>query len=130
VAPTSSAPRQRAPTCFSHAAGSGLSPWLASLRGMQGATRPPSMGPGRDNTRDNIHCVHPSSASTKPPNLDDLDAPGSIYTGHTRLRALWTVWSVEVRVLSGGLEKPRPAGLFLYPAGSLLPSGDGRAVVT
>ncbi len=29
-----------------------------------------------------------------------------------RLRALWTIWSVEVRVLSGALEKPRTAGLF------------------
>ncbi len=35
-----------------------------------------------------------------------------------RLRALWTEWSVEVRVLSGALEKPRIAGLFscLTPA--------------
>ena len=29
-----------------------------------------------------------------------------------RLRALWTLWSVEVRVLSGALEKPRITGLF------------------
>src|ERR1700722_4676729 len=30
-----------------------------------------------------------------------------------RLRALWTAWSVEVRVLSGALRKPRTAGFFL-----------------
>ncbi len=30
-----------------------------------------------------------------------------------RLRALWTLWSVEVRVLSGALEKPCIAGLSL-----------------
>ena len=32
--------------------------------------------------------------------------------GIRRLRALWTDWSVEVRVLSGALEKPRSCGLF------------------
>src|SRR6185312_10045464 len=30
-----------------------------------------------------------------------------------RLRALWTEWSVEVRVLFGALEKPRSRGAFL-----------------
>src|SRR3954467_7636726 len=30
-----------------------------------------------------------------------------------RLRALWTEWSVEVRVLFGALEKPRACGAFL-----------------
>jgi hypothetical protein len=31
------------------------------------------------------------------------------------LRALWTEWSVEVRVLSGALGKPRVAGAFRNP---------------
>src|SRR3984885_12136037 len=31
-----------------------------------------------------------------------------------RLRALWTDWSVEVRVLSGALGKPRECGAFLW----------------
>jgi hypothetical protein len=48
-----------------------------------------------------------SNPSTEPRNLDDLDAAGRIYTTGTRLRALWTVWSVEVRVFSGALGKPR-----------------------
>ena len=48
-----------------------------------------------------------SNPSKEPRNLDDLDAPGSIYTPGSRLRALWTEWSVEVRVLSGALGKPR-----------------------
>src|ERR1700744_5768995 len=49
-------------------------------------------------------------------------APVQGYTGRpracggigrrARLRALWTEWSVEVRVLSGALGKPRTAGLF------------------
>ena len=30
---------------------------------------------------------------------------------------MWTEWSVEVRVLSGALEKPRVAGLFCCPGG-------------
>ena len=53
-----------------------------------------------------------SSASTKPRKLDDLDARGSTYTPRSRLRALWTVWSVEVRVLSGALEKPSICSAF------------------
>src|ERR1700704_2962552 len=32
-----------------------------------------------------------------------------------RLRALWTIWSVEVRILSGALESPADAGFFLWP---------------
>jgi hypothetical protein len=46
-----------------------------------------------------------SSAHSKPTNLDDLDARELIYTRRSRLRALWTVWSVEVRVFSGALGK-------------------------
>jgi hypothetical protein len=42
-----------------------------------------------------------SNASRKPRNLHDLDAAQSIHTARTWLRALWTDWSVEVRVLSG-----------------------------
>ncbi len=34
-----------------------------------------------------------------------------------RLRALWTDWSVEVRVLSGALGKPRFCGVFTSGAG-------------
>ena len=60
-----------------------------------------------------------SDPSTEPRNLDDLDAPESIYARGTRLRALWTEWSVEVRVLSGALEKPRKRGFFM-------PSPNGR----
>jgi hypothetical protein len=56
-----------------------------------------------------------SNASSKPHDLHDLDAAHSIHTTRTWLRALWTEWSVEVRVLSGALEKPRVAGLFSYP---------------
>ena len=48
-----------------------------------------------------------SNTSTNPHDLDDLDARGSIYAGRSRLRALWTVWSVEVRVFSGALGKAR-----------------------
>ena len=57
-----------------------------------------------------------SNAYTEPRKLDDSDAPGSIYAPGTGLRALWTEWSVEVRVLSGAPEKPRygSAGLFLF----------------
>jgi hypothetical protein len=42
---------------------------------------------------------------------------------------LWTVWSVEVRVLSGALGKPRKSGLFHASIGSRLLSGGGRIVV-
>src|SRR5207247_6583788 len=40
-----------------------------------------------------------------------------------RLRALWTMWSVEVRILSGASRSPANAGFFLCPApGRRLPS--------
>ena len=61
-----------------------------------------------------------SDPSTEPRKLDDLDAPGSIYAPSTWLRALWTEWSVEVRVLSGALEKPRNTGLFCVPAAAVV----------
>src|SRR6185437_14241402 len=56
-----------------------------------------------------------SIPSTEPPNLDDSDAGASTYGSRPRLRALWTLWSVEVRVLSGALRKPCTAGLSLCP---------------
>jgi Protein of unknown function (DUF1214) len=56
----------------------------------------------------------PSITSRNSRNLDDLDARRSTYTTRIRLRALWTLWSVEVRVLSGALGKPRTAGLFMF----------------
>ena len=46
-----------------------------------------------------------SGASGKPDDSDDLAAGAPIYAAGLRLRALWTVWSVEVRVLSGASEK-------------------------
>jgi hypothetical protein len=36
-----------------------------------------------------------------------------------RLRALWTEWSVEVRVLFGALEKPRSRGAFLLSGANI-----------
>ena len=73
-----------------------------------------------------------SNTFTNPHDLDDLDARGSIDTGRTRLRALWTVWSVEVRVLSGALESPAqravaqrsPLAAFVVSVGER-GSGDG-----
>ena len=41
-----------------------------------------------------------SDASAKARNLDDPDAPVSILHARTRLRALWAVWPVVVRVHS------------------------------
>ena len=84
-----------------------------------------SAGAGRDNTRDNIHpfycvqCVHQTSQfgpSGRP--WKHLHGP--------RLRALWTLWSVEVRVLSGALGKPRKTGLFHAMTQLLKPSAGGR----
>jgi hypothetical protein len=60
----------------------------------------------RDNTVTTSNASITSNTSTNPHDLDDLDARGGIYTGRSRLRALWTAWSVEVRVLSGALGKP------------------------
>ena len=62
----------------------------------------------------NIHPVH--GQVEKPPNLRALDLRKLIYGRRLRLRALWTEWSVEVRVLSGALGKAllRHAGPFLF----------------
>jgi hypothetical protein len=43
---------------------------------------------------------------------------------------LWTVWSVEVRVLSGALEKPRMRGFFRALAGDATSVLVWGAVVT
>src|SRR5690348_1273270 len=53
-----------------------------------------------------------SSQSRKPPNLRLLDRWKPIYIGRFGLRALWTEWSVEVRVLSGALWKAPHCGAF------------------
>src|SRR5947209_18893259 len=58
-----------------------------------------------------------SIPSPEPHNLDDSNAGGSIYAPRPRLRALWTLWSGEVRVLSGALRKPCIAGLSLWTGG-------------
>jgi hypothetical protein len=50
--------------------------------------------------------VSPSNPRTKTRKLDELDGAERIDAGRIRLRALWTEWSVEVRVLSGASEKP------------------------
>ena len=42
-----------------------------------------------------------SDASANPRNMDDQDARGSIWQSCTRLRALWGVFPVVVRVHSG-----------------------------
>jgi hypothetical protein len=52
-----------------------------------------------------------SDASAIPHKTDDLDAGGPIFHGRMRLRALWTAWSVVVRVHSGALGKPRKCGV-------------------
>jgi hypothetical protein len=62
-----------------------------------------------------------SNPSTDPNVLDDLDAHKRIDARRTRLRALWTEWSVEVRVLSGALESPAWRGFFL-PRGQFVAS--------
>jgi hypothetical protein len=60
----------------------------------------------------------PSDGSRKPRKLGDLDAGGTIYAGRTRLRALWTDWSVEVRVLSGALRENRTCDIQTLDQGS------------
>ena len=67
-----------------------------------------------------------STAQDQRRGRSDPPAPGQGYTGRpracggigrrARLRALWTEWSVEVRVLSGALGKPRKRGFFHAPA--------------
>jgi hypothetical protein len=44
------------------------------------------------------------------------------------LRALWTEWSVEVRVLFGALEKPRRRGAFLLSGGDHVGAAENPAV--
>jgi hypothetical protein len=59
----------------------------------------------RDNTRDNIHPFHPLHCVQKTPRFARSGAVHRIHTRRTWLRALWTDWSVEVRVFSGALAK-------------------------
>jgi hypothetical protein len=59
--------------------------------------------PTRDNTVTTSTPPDPSNAPGNPRKMDDLDAPGPINTPLIRLRALWTAWSVVVRVNSGAL---------------------------
>jgi hypothetical protein len=47
-----------------------------------------------------------SDASREPRKLDDSDAAGPINSGRIGLRALWTIWSVVVRVHSGAFFCP------------------------
>jgi hypothetical protein len=54
----------------------------------------------RGNTVATLADPYASDASTKARCLDDLDAPVSILRGCTRLRALWGVFPVVVRVHS------------------------------
>jgi hypothetical protein len=51
-----------------------------------------------------------SDASRNPHKMDDLNVGGRILRSWIRLRALWTAWSVVVRVHSGALEKPANRG--------------------
>ena len=89
----------------------GLKPDVRAAVAQTGSTRPP-----------NRLAALPNAAETCPV------APTRSRQGYTgrpracggigrraRLRALWTEWSVEVRVLSGALGKPRVAGLFCCP---------------
>jgi hypothetical protein len=72
-----------------------------------------------------------SNPSEKRRNLDDLDARKSRYMRGFWLRALWTLWSVEVRVLSGALERPASGAFRLDAVVATLPfveDDDGFAV--
>ena len=80
-----------------------------------------SEGADRDNTRDNIHPVHYVQCVRQTSQLGrsgrcwkHLHAPSK--------GALWTLWSVEVRVLSGALQKAPLAGIFTLDGGC----GEGR----
>ena len=66
----------------------------------------------REDTLRTSTAPDPSNASTKPRKLGAMDDPRPIYAGRLWLRALWTVWSVEVRVLSGASIKALLRGAF------------------
>jgi hypothetical protein len=53
----------------------------------------------------NVQNVERVGCVRKPDDSHDLDAGPPSYAGRPRLRALWTEWSVEVRVLSGASKK-------------------------
>ncbi len=55
-----------------------------------------------------------SNPYRKPPDLWASDARERIYAGRFGLRALWTDWSVEVRVFSGALESPASRGFSCF----------------
>jgi hypothetical protein len=68
-------------------------------------------GPPADNTGDNIQPSQSLKCVPKTFDLGDLAAAERIHTGPIWLRALWTLWSVEVRVLFGALgEAPQTRG--------------------
>jgi hypothetical protein len=56
--------------------------------------------------RGNIHIVHIVQCVQNLDDMDDFGPPGRIYTFCTRLRALWTIWSVVVRVHSSASKLP------------------------
>jgi hypothetical protein len=66
--------------------------------------------PHRENTLRTSARPDPSDASRNRRKLDDLDAPGPIYTLCIRLRALWGDFPVVVRVHLGALGKSARAG--------------------
>ena len=95
-------------------------------RGRKGAHRLPTLSACPAYRRDTLVTTStPSIASntcSKPRDFHDLDAAKRIHTARTWLRALWTVWSVEVRVFSGAWRKPRMCGAFSFSGFRLLPS--------
>jgi hypothetical protein len=66
----------------------------------------PSSEPIRDPSLTHVGLSDASDASRNPHKTDDLDAGGRILRPWTRLRALWTAWSVVVRVHSGAWRSP------------------------
>lgn len=61
----------------------------------------------------NRHGSEPSGSDrADPTNLLPLDPRETPYIGPFRLKALWTVWSVEVRVFSGASGKAQHCGAF------------------
>ena len=78
---------------------------VGHVGGQQGRTTVALISANVTHIRGNILATSISSdasnASTKPDDMDDLDAPARIYTFCTRLRALSGVSRVVVRVHSG-----------------------------
>jgi len=59
----------------------------------------------RDKSLAKVASQYASDASRETRKMDDSDAPGRINAGWIGLRALWTIWSVVVRVHSGALRR-------------------------